>query len=126
MIKKILILIASSFILTSCIELVVGSAVVATGTWVAKQGEAYDYYEKKTDIAWELTSQFASEKGTVTYSSENEGIIKIDYADGGNGTFTVERITAKTTKVSLKSYRYKMPSNSLTDTFYPELREKLQ
>jgi len=126
MTKKLSVILISAFIFTSCIELAVGTAVVATGAYVAKQGEMSSFYERNVDSSWELTSDYASTLGDITYSSQNEGIIKVDYAEGGSGKFSVERVTVKTTKVILKSYHYGLPSNTLTESVYPPLAKKLQ
>ena len=126
MTKKITLLLLSAFIFTACIEIAVGTAVVATGAFVAKQGEVSQFYERDIDSSWELTSDYASTLGNITYSSQSEGIIKVDYADGGCGKFSVEKVTPKTTKVVLRSYHYGFPSNTLTDAVYPPLAKKLQ
>ena len=64
--------------------------------------------------------------GEVTFHSKNQGIIKIDFEGGGSGTFKVEKVTSRATKVSVKCYQYGVPSNTLAETYFPALAEKLQ
>ena len=121
-------LVISSLILTtSCIEMAVGGAVVATGAYVAKQGYVYEFFDRSYDSCWQIMDQHVMElAGNITFHSKNQGIIKIDFEEGGTGTFKVEKVTNRATKVSVKCYQYAVPSNTLAETHFTPLAEKLQ
>ncbi|MCM8526082.1 MAG: DUF3568 domain-containing protein [Lentisphaeraceae bacterium] len=118
--------ISSLLLTTSCIEMAVGGAVVATGTYIAKQGYVYEFFDRSYDSCWQIMDQYVQELGTVTFHSKNQGIIKIDFEGGGEGTFRVEKVTDRATKVSVKCYQYAVPSNTLAETHFTPLAEKLQ
>lgn len=120
-------LIISSLILTtSCIEMAVGTAVVATGAYVAKQGYIYEYFDRSYDSCWQIMDQYTQGLGTITYHSKNEGVIDVDFEGGGSGRFKVEKVTSRATKVSIKCYQYAVPSNSLAEANFLPLAEQLQ
>ena len=121
-------LIISSLVLTtSCIEMAVGTAVVATGTYVAKQGYVYEYFDRSYDSCWQIMDQHVRTlAGNITYHSQNQGTIQIDFEEGGTATFKVEKVTDRATKVSIKCYQYALPSNSLAEAHFPPLAEQLQ
>ena len=104
----------------------VGGAVVATGSYIAKQGYVYEYFDRSYDSCWQIMDQVVQEFGEVTYHSKNQGIIKVDFEGGGVGTFKVEKVTNRATKVSVKCYQYAVPSNTLAEAHFPVLAEKLQ
>ena len=118
--------ISSLLLTTSCIEMAVGGAVVATGTYIAKQGYVYEFFDRSYDSCWQIMDQYVQELGTVTFHSKNQGVIKIDFEGGGEGTFRVEKVTDRATKVSVKCYQYAVPSNTLAETHFTPLAEKLQ
>ncbi|MCM8539565.1 MAG: DUF3568 domain-containing protein [Lentisphaeraceae bacterium] len=118
--------ISSLLLTTSCIEMAVGGAVVATGTYIAKQGYVYEYFDRSYDSSWQIMDQYVQELGTVTFHSKNQGVIKIDFEGGGEGTFRVEKVTDRATKVSVKCYQYAVPNNTLAETHFTPLAEQLQ
>ena len=118
--------ISSLLLTTSCIEMAVGGAVVATGSYIAKQGYVYEYFDRSYDSCWQIMDQYVQELGTVTFHSKNQGTIEVEFEGGGVGTFKVEKVTNRATKVSVKCYQYAVPSNTLAEAHFPPLAEKLQ
>ncbi len=145
-------LIISSLLLsTACIEMFVGTAAVATGSFIAKQGYLAEYVDRSYDSCWQNMEKFVQsiedakpenategaqptegeeakevEKSKITYLSQNEGIIKIDFAGGGHGTFKIEKTTERATQISIKCYKYGFPSNTLADYYFPAFHNSLK
>ena len=110
----------------SCIEMAVGGAVVAGGNYVAKQGYIEDYFDRGYDSCWQVMEDFVSSiDGEITYHSQNEGLIKIDFTEGGSGKFKIEKLTNRATKVSLRCFKLNFPSNDLATAYFEPLAEKL-
>ncbi|MCM8537750.1 MAG: DUF3568 family protein [Lentisphaeraceae bacterium] len=114
------------FSTVSCIEIAVGGAVAAGGSYVAKQGFIEGHFDRSTDSCWQITDEFVRTiDGEITYHSQNEGVIKIDFAEGGSATFKVVKVTNRATKVSIRAMRYALPSNDLANAYFEPLAEKL-
>jgi hypothetical protein len=119
-------LIISLLLCTSCIELAVGTAVVASGTYIAKQGYLEDHVDRSFDSSWQNLEKYTSEIGEVTYNSKNEGVIKVDFPDGGSGTFMAKKVTERATLMSLRTWRYALPNNPLAEMHFSGLMEQVQ
>ena len=111
---------------TSCIEVAVGTAVVATGTYIANQGYVYTHVDRSIDSCWQQMEKYTREIGETTYHSQNEGIIKVNFAEGGTGTFAIKKTTDRATHVSLKCYKYGFPNNTLAETHFAGLMELMK
>jgi hypothetical protein len=111
---------------TGCIELAVGGAIAAGSSYVAEQGYVATHFDRSYDSCWQITEEFANTiDGKVVYHSHNQGKIKVEFTDKGVGIFTVEKVTNRATKVSLRVYRYNLPNNELAQMYFEALAEKL-
>ena len=120
------IIVAFMILSVSCIEVAVGTAVVAGGTFIAKQGYVEAHADRSYDSCWQQMEKYTREVGATTYHSQNEGVIKVDFEGGGSGTFKIKKTTNRATLVSLKCYRYGFPNNTLAEAHFSALMEMLQ
>ncbi|NQZ56415.1 MAG: hypothetical protein HRT88_02940 [Lentisphaeraceae bacterium] len=127
MTKRLTFFLLSAFLLTtSCIEVAVVGGTIAAGSFISKQGKLSVIPVRTKESSWEITSDYAGELGTVIYSSELEGKVVVEYTDGGKGVFTVASLTAKSSSVVLDSSKFGLPSNKLSEVYFPELAERLK
>ena len=111
---------------TSCVGTAIATAVVVSGTYIANQGYIEQFVDRSYDSCWQNMDAYVSKLGQVTYNSKNEGLIKVDYPDGGTGTFSIKKTTERATQISLKCYRYGFPSNTLAEAYFAGLFEQLK
>ena len=111
---------------TSCLEILVGSAVVAGGTYIATQGYVETHVDRNYNSSWQQMELYASTNGEITYHSQNEGIIKLDFKEGGSGTFKIKKTTERATLVSLRCSKYGFPSNSLAETHFTAMMQMMR
>ena len=114
------------FLSTACVETAVVSAVVASGTYLANRGYIEEYVDRSYDSCWQNMDAYVSKLGEVTYNSKNEGLIKVDFPEGGTGIFRVTKTTERATQINLRCYKYGFPNNALAETHFAGLIEQVQ
>ncbi|MCH2207602.1 MAG: DUF3568 family protein [Lentisphaerales bacterium] len=115
------------FFSASCIDIAAGKVANPDSAYTTKNGFVEAVFDRSYDSCWQITEEFVhSIDGKMTYHSQNQGVIKIEFAEGGMASFRVEKITNRATKVSLRSYKYGYPRNDLASAYFDPLAEKLQ
>lgn len=111
----------------SCLDIAAGKVANPDSHYATKNGFVEAVFDRSYDSCWQITEEFVhSIDGTMTYHSQNEGVIKIDFAEGGIASFRVEKITNRATKVSIRAYKYAYPRNDLASAYFDPLAERLQ
>ena len=111
----------------SCIDIAAGKVANPESPYAVKNGYAQAIFDRSYDSCWQIAEEYAhSIDGTVTYNSQTEGIIKVDFTEGGMGSFRIEKITNRATKVSVRAYKYAYPRNDIASAYFEPLAEKLQ
>ena len=89
--------------------------------------ETSNYFEKTKGDCWHVVNSYVQDRdGTILYSSELEGLLKVEFSKSVKARIEVKRVTKKKSYVKIDVWNNLLPSQELSDEYFSELAQELK